>query len=47
MDNKSDNLTDLILNEKKNGLFVAILKDETGIMSHAVGINVGTGVIYD
>ena len=44
---KSRNLTDLILNEKKEGLFVAVLSDENGTRSHAVGIDVGKQFIYD
>ena len=34
-------LTDLILNERKDGLLVALLKDKNGNRSHTVGINVG------
>ena len=45
--NHNENLTDLILNQKKEGLFVAILMDENGSRSHAVGINVGKQLIYD
>ena len=41
----SPNLTDLILNEKKDGLFVALLNDENGNRSHTVGIDVGKQLI--
>ena len=40
-------MTDLILIEKDDGLFVAILKDTDVNRSHAVGIDVGKQVIYD
>ena len=46
-DYKSANITDLILKEKKEGLFVAMLSDCNGNQSHAVGIDVGTHVVYD
>ena len=45
-DYKSKHLTDLI-NERNNGLVVAILEDEDGNPSHAVGINVGRRLIFD
>ena len=41
------NLTDIILKEKKEGLFVAILSDSNGNRSHAVGIDAGRQVIYN
>ena len=46
-DYESKNLTGLVLNEKKNDLFVTILEDETGSVSYAVGINIGRRLIYD
>ena len=46
-DYKSENLTDLILHEKQDGLFVAILSDKDGNRSHAVGIDAGNQLIYD
>ena len=46
-DYKSQNLTDLILHEKKGGLVVALLKDKNGNRSHAVGIDDGRQVVYD
>ena len=46
-DIKSENLTDLILNEKMDSLFVALLQDQNGNRSHAVGIDVGKQSIYD
>ena len=46
-DYKSKNLTDLILYEKRDGLFVAILSDKDGNRSHAVGIDAGNQLIYD
>lgn len=45
--NDSKNLTDLLLKEKTEGLFVVILEDTDGIQSHAVGIDVGKKIIYD
>ena len=45
--NESNNLTDIILKERSEGLFVAVLKDDNGNMSHAVGIDVSKQVIYD
>ena len=38
--NDSKNLTDLLLKEKTEGLFVVILEDTDGIQSHAVRIDV-------
>ena len=46
-DYKIKNLTDLILNEKNNGLSVAILEDESENMSHSVDLNVGKRLICD
>ena len=46
-DYKSKNLTDLILNEKNNGIVVMILEDENGTTSHAVGINVRRRLFFD
>ena len=45
--NESNNLTDIILKERSEGLFVAVLKDDNDNMSHAVGIDVSKQVIYD
>ena len=45
--NESNNLTDIILKERSEGLFVAVLMDDNGNMSHAVGIDVSKQVIYD
>ena len=39
-DVKSRNLTDLILKEKKQDLFVVILQDTNGNRTHALGIDV-------
>ena len=41
------NLTDVVLKERKQGLFVVVLEDSGGIPSHAVGIDVGKKIIYD
>ena len=41
------NLSDLILNKKKEGRFVAILQDENGSRLHAVGIDAGQRLICD
>ena len=46
-DYESKNVTDLILKEKKDGLFVVILKDTNGGQSHAVGIDLQKQLIYD
>ena len=46
-DCQSKTITDLILNEKKEGLFVVILQDTNGSRSHVVGINVDKQLIYD
>ena len=46
-DVKSKNITDLILNEKKDGIFFALLQDQNKNRSHAVGIDVGKQLIYD
>ena len=46
-DNIGENLTYLILSEKKNGIFVAVLQDETASRSHAVGMNTEKRPIYD
>ena len=46
-DFESQNITDLILNEEKEGLFVVILQDTNGDRSHAVGIGVEKQLIYD
>ena len=46
-DGERKNITDIILKEKKEGLFVAILSDKNGNRSHAVGIDAGRKVIYD
>ena len=46
-DCQSKTITDLILNEKKEGLFVVILQDTNGSRSHAVGIDVDKQLIYD
>ena len=40
-------MTDLILNEKKEGLCVILLQDMIGNQSHAVGIDVNKQLIYD
>ena len=40
-DYENQNLTELLLNEKKDSLLIAILKYDPGNISHAVGINVG------
>ena len=39
-DYKSDNSTDLILNERNTGLILVILEDNGGTSSHTVGIDV-------
>ena len=46
-DNTSNNVTELILHERKVGLFVAILLSKDGNRSHAVGIDAGNKLIYD
>ena len=40
-DYESDNLPELILHEKKDGLFVTTLSNKDGNMSHAVGLDIG------
>ena len=45
-DYESTNLTELILNEKKDVLLFAILKDENGNRSHTVDIDVRKRAIY-
>ena len=37
----SENITKLIVEEVQEGMFVAILMDKNGVMSHAVGIHAG------
>ena len=39
--NEFKNITDVILKQRKHGLFVVVLEDTGGIPSHAVGIDVG------
>ena len=45
-DYESKKLTDLRLNEKKNGHFVTILENDNGSTSHTVSINVGRILIF-
>ena len=46
-DNTSADVTQLILNEKNIGLFVAIISSKDGNCTHAVGIDTGSKTIYD
>ena len=41
------NVNDVVLKQRKHGLFVVVLEDSGGITSHAVGIDVGKKKIYD
>ena len=45
--NEFKNLTDVVHKQRKQGLFVVVLEDTTGVTSHAVGIDVGKKIIYD
>ena len=46
-DFKQMSLTEYILDVKKGGLIVATLVDNSGISTHAVGINLDTRMVYD
>ena len=46
-DRQSKSITDLILHEAKEGLFVVLLKDLNRNRLHAVGIDVAKQLIYD
>ena len=46
-DHASADVTQLIINEKTTGLFVAIISSKDGNESHAVGIDASTKSIYD
>ena len=46
-DHASEDVTQLILNEKTTGLFVAIISSKDGNKSHTVGIDASTKSIYD
>ena len=42
-----NNVNDVVLKQRKHGLFVVVLEDTGGITSHAVGIDVGKKIIHD
>ena len=44
-DFKRKKLTDSILNEKNNCIFITILEDKNGSISHGVGVNIGIRLI--
>ena len=46
-DHASADVTQLIINEKTTGLFVAIISSKDGNKSHTVGIDASTKSIYD
>ena len=43
----SENITELILHEKNDGLFVAVLADKEGNRSHTVSIDASEKLIHD
>ena len=44
---KQMSLTNYIIDEKKEGIIVATLVDNSGNSTHAVGINLATRMVYD